>query len=499
MCLIGLDVGTTGCKALAFDEGGARLAEAYREYGRRGAGLHELDPEEVWLQVRAVLSAVASACPGVRFRALAVSSFGESFVPVDGDGRVLHNSLLYTDPRGLAQCGELKARLGEGRIMAACGVKPHPMYSACKIAWYRDALPAVFERTARFLLFEDFVLWRLGAEPSIDASLASRTMAFNVSSLAWEGDVLAACGIDESRLSKVVPSGTAVGALSPGLAGELGLGAGMLLVTGGHDQVCAAVGAGAVEPGQAIDGTGTVECVAPVFGRPVLDRAFLENNFACVPHAVPGLYTTYAFNFTGGSLLRWYRDHFAPAEAARAAAGGGSAYDILNGLAPAEPTGLLVIPHFAGSGTPEMRPGARGAILGLDFSADGPTLYRAMMEGVTYEMAYNLECLEEAGIPVRSLRAIGGGARSGMWLQIKADVTGRPIEAPDVEEAGAAGAAALAGCAAGLYGSVREALDGFVRIRRVFEPDGRNAARYAALYARYKEARRRVAGLFDEE
>lgn len=499
MSLIGLDIGTTGCKALAFDETGKRLAGAYREYARAGEGIHELDPEEVWRAVCEVLRGASAACAGDAPAALSVSSFGEAAIPLDGRGRALHASLLYTDPRGAAQCARLAETPGEGFIMAHAGVKPHPMYSVCKIGWYRDELPEVFGRVWRWMLFEDYILWRLGAEPAIDYSLASRTMAFNVSLLSWDGAILDACGLRADRLSRPVPPGTAVGRISESAAGELGLPRGMLLVAGAHDQVCAAVGAGVLRPGMAIDGTGTVECIAPVFSGPVLDERFLGRNFACVPYALPGAYTTYAFNFTGGSLLRWFRDGFARARAAEAARAGMSVYDLLNAGAAGEPTDLLVIPHFAGSGTPDMDTLARGAILGLRFEHGAGAVYRALMEGVTYEMAYNLEALAAVGIRVTELRAVGGGAKSALWLRIKAGVTGCPIVPLEVEEAGAAGAAMLAGTAAGVFSTLGEAAEAFVRVGAAVEPDPGDRAVYAGNYARYKEARGRLSGLYGRD
>ena len=495
MSLLGLDIGTTGCKALAFNEEGNRLAQSYREYRSTGS-IHEINPEEVWQSVQAVLGSIASQCVGDLPEALAVSSFGESVIPLDERGRVLHDSILYTDPRGACQCEHLSQALGSAQIMGRTGLKPHPMYSVCKIGWYRDNLPDVFRRAKRYMMFEDFILWKLGAEPTIDYSLASRTMAFNVTKLQWDEQILEASGIEAGQFSRAVRSGTAAGTIAGEVADALSLPRNLLLVTGGHDQVCAAVGAGVLREGMAIDGTGTVECIAPIFFSPVLEETFLNNNFACVPHAVPGAYATYAFNFTGGSLLKWYRDNFARAEAAQAALSDRSAYDLLNEQAASTPTDLLVIPHFAGSGTPQMDPFARGAILGMRFENDAGTVYRALMEGVTYEMAYNLEALAGNGIHVRELRAVGGGAKSNLWLQIKADVTGCRILSLGVEEAGVAGAAMLAGVAAGVYRTLDEAAPAFVRVRREIEPDPRNHGIYRQNFARYKEARTRISDLY---
>lgn len=316
MALIGLDIGTTGCKSTVFDVEGNVCSYAYKEYGiqNRGPGMFELDPDELWESVKYVLGMSVKKYTGEKITALSVSSFGESAVPVDKNGKVLHNSLLYTDTRGSLQCEQLVSRLGLQSIMEQTGVHAHPMYTINKIMWFKENMPDVYKSTWKFMLFEDFILFRLGHEAVIDYSLASRTMAFNVTKKTWAEHIIEAAGVDGEIFSRAAPSGTVVGTINWSIAEEIGLPYDTLLVTGGHDQVCAAVGGGIVEEGSAIDGIGTVECITPAFGRPIVNSKMMDNHFACVPHAKEGMYVTYAFNFTGGSLLKWYRDNFAAAE-----------------------------------------------------------------------------------------------------------------------------------------------------------------------------------------
>lgn len=406
------------------------------EYGiiSKSSGFYELDPDLVWESVQLVIRSSLKKYSGEKVTALCVSSFGEAAVPIDRNGRVLHTSLLYTDSRGTVQCMQLESLLGLQEIMDLTGLHAHPMYTICKILWIKENLPEIYRSTWKFMLFEDFILYRLGNTAAIDYSLASRTMAFNVTRKDWEQKVLGAAGVDRELFSTPVPSGTVIGTIRNDVADELGLPHELQLVTGGHDQVCAAIGGGIIKEGVAINGIGTVECITPAFNRPLLNKAMLEQNFACVPHAKNGMYVTYAFNFTGGSLLKWYRDAFASGEKAKTRKSGENVYAILDSGAAKEPTDILILPHFAGAGTPYMDTAAKGAILGLDFDTTPGRLYRAMLEGVTYEMFYNVECLAGAGIHIDELRAVGGGAKSDLWLQIKADIMGRKVVTLHVTE-----------------------------------------------------------------
>ena len=493
MALMGLDVGTSGCKATVFAEDGSPAGQAWQEYPPLVCepGTAEIDPEAVWQAVRQVIRQAADKSRE-SVAALSISSFGESAVPVDRNGRVLHRSLLYTDPRGQAQCDRLVGRLGMDRIMRTTGVRAHPMYTLAKILWFRDEQPDLFRQVWKFLLFGDFILYRLCGETAIDPSLAARTMASSVLEQDWDDDLLQAAGLDRRLFSRIVPSGTAVGTLRPELAADLHLPGSVRLVTGGHDQVCAAVGAGISRPGLAVAGMGTVDCVTPAFDRPLLTRAMLDRHYACVPHAIPGLYVTYAFNFSSGSLLQWYRDRFAARECAEAEARGLSVYRLLDEAAARTGSlaviddSLLVLPHFAGAGTPYMNPSAQSAILGLTLQTPASRLYLGLLEGVAFEMRCNLDALSAAGVRIDEIRAVGGGARSPLWLQIRADVTGRRITTLDLAEAGTIGAAVLAGTATGIFSSVNEGYGRLVRPGRTYEPDLRRQAIYDRKYERYR-------------
>ena len=475
MILAGLDVGTTGCKVSCYDEHGKALHTEYRAYEiSRHGGAHEIDAAVILDAVMAVLRDTARVCVP---DALGVTTFGEAFVLLDGQDRVLLPTMLYTDPRGAEECAALTAALGEERIISITGTQPHSMFSLPKLMWIKQHAPEVFARAKRALLMEDFIVYMLSGEACIDYSLAARTMALDVRRKCWSEELLDAAGIDAALLSRPVPTGHLAGTLLPEVAKSLGIDKPMQIVNGAHDQVASAIGAGVLAMGDAVDGTGTVECITPVLDRIPDDPALYKKGYSVVPFVFPDTYVCYAFSFTGGAAAKWYRDNLAP----------GSSYAALDDAAPSAPTGLLLLPHFAGAATPYMDNGSKAAIVGLTLEHTAADLYKAVLEGVTYEIMSNVEQLESCGICPQRLFATGGGAKSDPWLQIKADVLARPITALQADEVGACGTCMLVGCAIGIYRSLADAKPHFVKEGKTFSPNEENAVRYAHYYNAYKK------------
>jgi len=487
MLLMGLDIGTSGCKSTVCDENGKIFAVSYCEYDvSRQDGGHILDGAVLWDSVCRVLHDTAQQA-GQPITAIGVSSFGESAVAVNVSGEPLTPVMLYTDNRGVQESDALAERLDGRQIMKMTGCKPSYMYTLPKLMYIQKHDPALYKRTYKFLLIEDYIIYRLTGEAVIDYSLAARTMALDIQKKTWCKEVLDAGEISSEKLSRPVPSGTVAGKVRPSTAARLGLTEGVLVVTGGHDQACAAVGAGVLTAGMSVDGTGTVECITPVFDRPLTNQVMYDGGYACVPHAIDGLYQTYAFSFTGGALLKWFRDSFGQAAVQEAKRTGKSAYQLLDGGVKDIPSGLLVLPYFAGAATPRMDDRAVGAILGLTLNTTPYDIYRGMMEGVTYEMRYNIELLEQAGIPIGELRTTGGGAASPVWLQIKADILGKPIMSLASCEAGTMGAIMLAGKAAGVFDSLEQASRALLKTGKIYEPNPVHRQQYLDLYEGYKK------------
>ncbi|NJD04754.1 MAG: hypothetical protein FIA99_19625 [Ruminiclostridium sp.] len=498
MNLMGLDIGTSGCKATIIDIEGNIKGQAYKEYSlfTPHPGWEEMDPNLVWNSVKEVIVKSLSKCKGERIKALSVSSFGEAAIPIDNKGNVLYNSIIYIDSRGQEEACYLKYRLGFEKILGITGASVHSMYTINKIMWLKQHMPEVYNNTWKFLLFADFILFKLGAKPYTDYSLAARTMTFDIINKRWSAEILECAGVEEDKFGEPVQSGTVVGQISKSIAEELGLPPNMLLVAGGHDQPCAALGAGVIKNGMAVDGLGTTECIAPAFNRPIISGIMARSSFACVPHVKKDIYVTYAFTFTSGSLLKWYRDNFGHVYWEEAAKSGINIYDLLIDKASKRPSEVFVLPHFAGAATPYMDTAAKGAIVGLNINTRAEDIIKAILEGITFEMMVNVEKLDDAGVEVKEIRAVGGLAKSEHFMQLKADMMGKKVSTLHISEAGTLGVAILAGTASGVYKSLEDAVDMLVKVKKEFYPDGRIHEIYKEKFETYKRIYPAIKNIF---
>jgi len=490
MSLIGLDIGTTGCKAVVFDPEGRMLARAFREYGMvcDVPAKAEQDAEQVWALAKETLGEVASTGSARNARALSVSVQGDAIIPVDREFRALHPALLGMDYRSAAQARQCAELFGEFELFQRTGMRPHPLNSLTKVLLLRELAPAVFERAWKIVTYADFMLGKLGGEAVLDHTMASRTMAFDLAGGRWCEEIHRRLGLSPELWSATVPSGQKVGALRPALAEELGLPRRLVLVSGGHDQTCAALGAGAVREGRAVVSTGTAEVLSTALDKPVLSRAFFDGYYPCYRHVVPGRFFTFGLNHSGGVALRWWRDQFGAAEISEAAARGIEAYAVMDERLPTGPSPVLVLPHFTGRGTPSCDLAARGAVLGLTLATSRHDVFKGVLEGLCFELRANLEAWQAAGVRVDELVAVGGGAKSAAWVQLKADVLGRPVRTLRCPEAAALGAALLAGTAVGVYASLEEAVARAVVPDRQFEPMPDRAAHYRERWSVYQQA-----------
>ncbi|MDX9754915.1 MAG: FGGY-family carbohydrate kinase, partial [bacterium] len=345
MSLLGIDVGTTGCKAVAFNEEGKILSSAYREYPLHSPnpGWAELDGDRVWKDIKACLAQVAAETKGDPIQALAVSCQGEAVSPVDAEGNILANAIVSFDNRTEPYVSTWEEKFGREKIFQKSGQPLASLFTALKLSWMNEHQPEVMKQTRYILGFEDLVMFKLGMPPTTDYSLAARTMLFDVVQEQWNDEFLDFLGLDRSAMPEAKPSGTLVGVIPDAIADEIGLPHGVKVVTGGHDQPCQTLGAGVIESNVAAYGIGTVECIGPAFDHLLLNDVMLSNNICCYHHACPNLYIALVYNFTGGSLFRWYRDTLGQDELRRAKEVGKDVYEILCAEAADQPTGLLVL------------------------------------------------------------------------------------------------------------------------------------------------------------
>ncbi|MBQ4086027.1 MAG: hypothetical protein IJC54_05605 [Clostridia bacterium] len=482
MISLGVDIGGTGCKCVAFSDRGEQLALQYEEYPL-AAGSANLPPEILCESVFRVIRSCADALKNrADIAAITVSSFGESFVALDEQGRALDDIRMYFGSSESEEFNALVEKTGPERFMEICRILPDASYSLAKMLYTLRIAP---RPVWKFLFIAGFICYKLSGRAATDVSLACRTLLYDVENSCWSKKLLEASGISEEQLPMVVQPGTALGTILPEMAKTLGLPEQTVVVIGTHDQIVNALGAGVENIGDAVDTSGTCECITPLFPAIPQGLDFQRNNFACVPYLEQKGFVTYAYNISAGSVVRWLRD----ALASHLKQDGRSIYDVLNELTPQEPTSLLILPFLQGmGGTPDVDPNATGLIAGLTTQTRLPDIYRAVLEGVTYEMRYNMEKLREGGVRIDRLLACGGGARSKVWLQIKADILGCEIIPVRTEETGAMGSAIL-GLAAVTGQSPFEIAQQFRDHAAPVAPIAANIAAYDKRYQLYKQMR----------
>ncbi len=486
MSLLGIDVGTSGCKTVIFSIDGTQLAAAYEEYDFQHPqpGWAELDTGRVWEQIKHTIGSAAAEAASDPVQALCVSSLGEALVPVSADRQVLGTSLLNFDARGAEFLPALSERIPDERLYRINGNTLGNHYSLTKLLWLKKYQPDLYRQADWFLHWSGFVSFMLGAEAAVDYSLANRTLLFDLARQDWSDELLELAQLERDRLPPCVPTGRVIGKVAPAIAAELGLPAGIPIVSGGHDQCINSVGCGVIAPGQAMYGMGTYICMVPVFQQRPDPAAMMSQGLCTEHHAVPGQFVSFIYN-QGGALVKWYRDTFARSEKEQSAASGADIYNILMAEMPASPSPVLALPHFTTTGPPHFIADSSGVIAGLHLSTQRGEILKGLVEATTFYLRECFEALPE-GIAISDFRAAGGGSRSDAWLQICADILGRPFWQPRVNEAGALGAAIIAGVGSGIFASIETSVEAMVAWERTFYPDAPMQQRYTERYEQYK-------------
>ena len=450
--LVGLDVGTTGVKALAITPDGDVVASAEEHYGLSSPrpGWSEQEPED-WVRA----SKAALAALGNDAAPLGLSGQMHGLVCLDDDGNVLRPAILWNDQRTAEECAEIEDRIGRERLIALTGNRALTGFTAPKLLWLRRHEPDVYARIGRIVLPKDYVRLRLTGEWAIDAADASGTLLFDVAHRRWSDEVLAALDIPREWLPPVSESTE---------------------IAGAGDQQAAALGVGVISPGVVSVVLGTSGVVLAALPRYAHEAEARVHAFC---HALPGTWEAMGVMLNAAGALQWFHDALAP----------DTTFDGLveeAGSVAAGADGVLFLPYLQGERTPHADPDATASFTGVALRHSRASLARAVLEGVAYGLRDSLELLHGLGVAPASGRASGGGARSRVWLEIVASVLGIPLERCVVDEGSAYGAALLAGVREGTFASAREAVDACVRVRETVEPNAAWAGVYAAGYARYR-------------
>lgn len=488
--LMGVDVGTTGTRAIIVDETGRVVGAATEEYP-----LHtprplwaEQDPADWWRAAKvAIRGAIAAAgIPGAAIRGIGLSGQMHGLVLLDQDDQVLRPAILWCDQRTQEQCDWITDRVGSKRLIELTCNPALTGFTAPKIVWVRQHEPDVYARARKALLPKDFLRFKLTGAFAGEVSDASGTLLFDVAHRKWSAEMLAALEIDPGLLPEVYESPVASAAVSAAVAEETGLKAGTPVVGGGGDQAAGGIGNGIVRPGLISSTIGSSGVVFAFTEQPWMDPQGRIHTFC---HAVPGKWHVMGVTLGAGLSLKWFRDELGQAERTVGALTGVDPYVYLTqeaASAPAGSEGLIYLPYLMGERTPHLDANAKGAFFGLTGRHNRASMIRSILEGVAYSLRDGLEILKAIGVPLGEVRFSGGGGRSALWRQIQADVFGLSGVTLNVGEGPAYGVALLAGVGTGVWKSVEEACDATLRVVDRTEPIPANARAYDTYYPIYR-------------
>lgn len=496
--LVGIDLGTSSTRVVAFDLDGRALASSVHEYPllTPKPGWAEQNPADWWDATRKGLRAVTRAVDASRIRAVSFSGQMHGSVLLDAADEVIRPALLWCDGRTAAQCASAMETVGRERFLATIKNPALASFTLPKVLWMRDAEPRAFKRLRSVLLPKDYVRFLLTGEKLMDVADGAGTAMMEVGRRRWAEEILRDLGIDPAILPPIVESCGAAGRVTMDAARATGLPAGTLVVAGAGDQPAGAVGVGAIAEGQAMVSLGTSGVIFAPTREAVIDPTMALATF---DHAVPGVSYLMGCILSAGGALQWYRNVLGTSEVAAARRAKADPYDLLLGPAAeveAGCEGLTFLPYLMGERSPHNDPTARGAFVGLSIRHTKAHMTRAVVEGVNFALRDCLDAIRALGVPVKEIRATGGGARSGFWMQTLADTLDARVQCVASTEGPALGAAILAGVGAGLYKDFATATKLAVREGASFKPNAKRVQRYSELHGRFKELYPALRGKF---
>ncbi len=496
--VIGLDVGTSGTKAIAMDAGGKLLASALVEYPLYSPKPNwaEQDPADWKRAAFEALGQLAGRIDAGEVKALGLTGQMHGSVFLDAENRVLRNALLWCDQRTAEQCAAITEKVGEKRLLEMVSNPALTGFTAPKILWLRDQEPKTYERVKKVLLPKDYIRFELTGEFATDVADASGTLLFDVKNRCWHKELMSLLGIDPAFLPKSYEGPEVTGCLSKDAAAKTGLPAGIPVVAGGGDQAAGGVGCGIVRTGIISSSLGTSGVVFAFADTVSTDTQGRVHTFC---HSVPGKWHVMGVMLSAGGALQWFRNMLCQTERAVSDQTGVDAYEYITEAAARVPVGcegLLFLPYLTGERTPHKDPYAKGAFIGLSLRHTKAYMARAVLEGVAFGMRDSLEIMRGMGIVTSEVRASGGGARSAVWRQILADSGRVPMVTINVDEGPSYGAAILASVAAGMYGNVEEACDAIIHEVARVEPNPKNLAPYDQWFKEYQAAYQALAPSF---
>jgi len=499
--IIGLDLGTTALKIALFNRNGKILAVSTQEYSLLTPKTDhvEVPPETYWQSFKNGLDVlrIDEKFEPSEIKALGFSAQGETLFFLDSNGHPLRNAIVWMDNRAQKEARDLKERFGDEECFRVTGqVSFEPCWPASKILWVKNNEPEIFSKTAKVMLIEDYFIYRLTGEFVSEGSLLTSTTYWDITSKEYWDEMLEYLGINRSQLPEIRESGEVVGGILDDVAKELGLSAKTTVCTGALDQAAGAIGVGNVKEGGFSENIGAALAVCVPVKRPVFDP---NRNMPLHYFIQKDMYMVHTFT-TGGMTLKWFRDVFSQTEKSLSELLDTDAYELLSQEAATVPPGsegLIMLPHLTGSMAPDVNSRAKGVFYGFTLKHRKPHFIRAIYESIGYIIRRNIDALEEMGIEVTELRSLGGGSKSKVWNQIKADITGKTLITVDCVESACLGAAILAGKAIGIFPDIEIACNEMISEKERFYPNPDNEEIYKKGYLFYKKLFKDLESMFE--
>jgi xylulokinase len=488
--LVGIDLGTTSIKAVLLSSKGEVIGSTGEEYVLE-YGLNEtceLDPEIYWEVTCRVLRSLVlkTGIDSAKITGLAFSSQGETIILVDSKGKALRKAIVWLDNRSEIEAKKIEEKFGNQLIMDITG-QPEvlPIWPATRILWLRKNEPSIFKRVRKYLLVEDYLIFRMTGKYYTEYSLVSSTLYFDIKNKIWWDEMLDFLGIDNNQLPNLAPSGTLVSHLTIEAALATGLASYVSVVTGSYDHPAGALGAGNIESGMNTLTIGASMAMCVTIDKPINS---LSDRLSCQCHTIPGKYFLLPYGQTAGLLLKWFKDVFCKKEIELSEQTDTNVYDLLTSYAeniPSGAEGLIVLPHFMGAGSPYFNQNVKGVFAGMTVGMGIGHFVRAILESIAALVNHNLESLKMQGVNVKEIRFLGGGAKSELWSQILANMTNKPVLTMASSENAALGAALIAGVGSGIFKDIRSAGKRCIKVDKKFLPESDALNVYRETYNNY--------------
>jgi xylulokinase len=494
--LAGIDLGTTTLKVGIFNLNGREIISLSQEYPLEypAQGLVENDVEKYWEKILGVLAKTLNAIDPSNLIAISVSSQAETIVPVDDKGKPLSKAIVWIDHRTKEEADEISSEFDPDELFKITG-QPYcdPTWPATKIRWFKKNSRDVFVRTYKFMLIEDYIAFRFTGKIFGERTLYSSSYYYDINKYEYYGNMLDFLGIDSKKLPEIVQTGTNMGNISREVCTQIGLNKNTKYIAGALDQAAGAFGAGSISIGDITETTGTAFAMVMTLDKPIIDQ---KNRIPCHIHVFENKYCLLPYSTAGGMVLKWFKDAFFKSEMTRHKKDIYSYITDQAGKVKPGCDGLIMLPHLLGAFIPENNPKARGVFFGININHTRAHFSRAILESIGFMLRRDIEIFNKMGFKINNIISLGGGSKSRLWNQIKADITGLPIQLPAYSDTALLGAAMIAGIGAGIYKNNEEVSGKLVKFNERYEPDLRNKDIYDVNFNKYQKIYSKLKDIF---